>query len=132
MDTIGMLRRVLLSGTAAALLASSAPSAAVASGVWAVRVIGPGQRALVTWGTIGASHQATVSLNWRRRVRVDPDFDVVSLIAQRKAGGPGRILCQILHNGAVVKRASARGPYAVCSVSKTTGSGARTMPRQDT
>jgi hypothetical protein len=86
---------------------------------WSVRVKGPG-RAHLTWGNIESTNQATRALPWRHRVRVQRDFDVVSVLAQRTSGGSGTIRCQVVHNGNVVSRSRASGPYAICSASQAT------------
>jgi hypothetical protein len=47
------------------------------------------------------------------RARVD-GFEVVTIVGQRDSGGPGKIVCTVLHGGVVVARGVGRGPYAVC------------------
>lgn len=65
-----------------------------------VRVEGFGS-ALVTWGGLGSTHQATVSLPWEQRVT--GDTDIVTIVAQRSSGGSGSITCIIIREGETVK-----------------------------
>jgi hypothetical protein len=112
------MKKALAAMVVAALLAISASSALAGGGGWAVRVKGGG-RALVTWGTWAGTTQNHVTLPWRHGVRVDA-FDVVTVAGQRERGGPGKIVCEVLHGGRVVARTVGRGPYAVCQTSAGT------------
>jgi hypothetical protein len=114
------MKRLIVTAILVALFASAVPSAQAGGGSWAVKVDGTSGRAMVTWGNIGATHQATVSLPWRHRVPVDGSFDVVTIVGQRQSGGTGRIVCLVLHNGVIVQRARSSGPYAVCQASEST------------
>jgi hypothetical protein len=78
-----------------------------------VKVEGTGT-ALVTWGGLGSTHQATVTLPWQRRIPFGDD-DIVTVVAQRSGGGGGTIVCQVIREGVVAKRSASSGPYAVCS-----------------
>jgi hypothetical protein len=77
-----------------------------------VRVEGSGS-ATVTWGNLGSTHQATVSLPWEQKVT--GDTTIVSVLAQRSSGDGGSIACFIIEEGTIVKRAASSGPYAICS-----------------
>ena len=112
------MKKVLAAMVVAVLLAISA-SSALAGGGWAVRVKGGGS-ALVTWGTFRSTTSRHVDLPWRHRVRVDSGFEIVTVSGQRESGGPGKIVCTVLHGGVVVARDVARGPYAVCQTSAGT------------
>jgi PASTA domain len=79
-----------------------------------VRVEGSGS-ALVTWGGLGTTRQATVSLPWEQKVPVNEDF--VTIVAQRQSGGSGTITCLVIGDGEVWDRATSSGPYAVCTAS---------------
>ena len=107
------MKKALAAMVVAVLLAISASSALAGGGGWAVRVKGNG-RALVTWGTWASTSQRHVDLPWRRSVPVDSGFGLVTIAGQRESGGPGKIVCAVLHGGVVVARDVARGPYAVC------------------
>ena len=111
------MKKVLAAMVVAVLLAISASSALAGGGGWAVRVKGGG-RALITWGTWAGTSQLHATLPWRHRVRVS-GYQVVTVAAQRESG-TGRIVCAVLHNGVVVARDVARGPYAVCQTSAGT------------
>jgi hypothetical protein len=108
------MKKALAAMVVAVLLAISASSALAGGGGWAVRVKGGG-RALVTWGTYRSTTQSHVDLPWGHRVRVGSGFEMVTVTGQRESGGPGRIVCKILHGGVVVARDVASGPYAVCN-----------------
>jgi hypothetical protein len=112
------MKKALAAMVVAVLLAISASSALAGGGGWAVRVKGGG-RALVTWGTWAGTTQVHVTLPWRHGVRVDA-FDVVTVAGQRERGGPGKIVCEVLHGGRVVARTVGHGPYAVCQTSAGT------------
>jgi hypothetical protein len=112
------MKKALAATVVAVLLAISAPSALAGGGGWAVRVTGAG-RALVTWGTWAGTTQAHVGLPWRHSVRVS-GFSVVTVNGQRENGGPGKIVCAVLHGGVVVARSVGRGPYAACQTSAAT------------
>jgi len=112
------MKKALAAMVVAVLLAISASSALAGGGRWAVRVKGGGP-ALVTWGTWAGTTQRHVVLPWRHGVRVD-SFDVVTVAGQRERGGPGKIVCEVLHGGRVVARTVGRGPYAVCQTSAGT------------
>jgi beta-lactam-binding protein with PASTA domain len=83
---------------------------------WFVRVEGTGT-ALVTWGNIGGTSQATVSLPWSVHVGTSGSYDVVTVVAQRQSGSSGAITCEVIESGFVEERNVASGPYAVCSAS---------------
>lgn len=112
------MKKALAAMVVAVLLTISASSALAGGGGWAVRVKGGG-RALVTWGTWAATSQVHVSLPWRHRVPVS-GYQVVTVAGQRERGGPGKIVCEVLHGGVVVARNVGRGPYAVCQTSAGT------------
>jgi opacity protein-like surface antigen len=112
------MKKALAAMVVAVLLAISASSALAGGGGWAVRVKGGGS-ALVTWGTFRSTSTRHVDLPWRRSVRVD-GFEVVTINGQRESGGPGKIVCTVLHGGVVVARDVDRGPYAVCVTSAAT------------
>lgn len=112
------MKKALAAMVVAGLLAISASSAHAGSGGWAVRVTGGG-RALVTWGTWRSTSQVHVGLPWRHSVPVG-GFDVVTIAGQRESGGPGKIVCTVLHGGVVVARGVGRGPFAVCQTSAGT------------
>jgi len=112
------MKKALVAMVVAVLLAISASSALAGGGGWAVRVKGGG-RALVTWGTWRGTSQVRVDLPWRHSVRVGA-FDVVTVAGQRESGGPGKIVCAVLHGGVVVAREVGRGPYAACQTDATT------------
>ena len=112
------MKKVLAAMVVAVLLAISASSALAGGGGWAVRVKGGG-RALVTWGTWGGTSTLHVDLPWRHSVPVG-GFDVVTIAGQRERGGPGKIVCEVLHGGVVVARTAGHGPYAVCQTSAGT------------
>jgi hypothetical protein len=107
------MKKALAAMVVAVLLAISASSALAGGGGWAVRVKGGGG-AMVTWGTWGSTSTSHVDLPWRRSVRVS-GFEVVTVTGQRESGGPGKIVCKVLHGGVVVVRDVASGPYAVCT-----------------
>jgi hypothetical protein len=107
------MKKALAAMVVAILLAISASSALAGGGGWAVRVKGGGS-ALVTWGTWDSTSKRHVDLPWRHRVRVDSGFGLVIITGQRESGGPGKIVCTVLHGGVVVARDVGRGPYAVC------------------
>ena len=108
------MKKALAAMVVAALLAISASSALAGGGGWAVRVKGGGS-ALVTWGTFRSTSSRHVDLPWRHSVRVDSGFEMVTISGQRESGGPGKIVCTVLHGGVVVARDVARGPYALCT-----------------
>jgi hypothetical protein len=112
------MKKALAAMVVAVLLAISASSAVAGGGGWAVRVKGGG-RALVNWGTWAGTTQRHVDLPWRHRVPVS-GFQVVFIGGQRESGGPGKIVCTVLHGGVVVARDVARGPYAACQTSAGT------------
>lgn len=112
------MKKALAAMVVAVLLAISASSALAGGGGWAVRVKGGG-RALVTWGTWGGTSTVRVDLPWRHSVHVG-GFEVVTITGQRESGGPGKIVCTVLHGGVVVARGVGRGPYAVCRASQAT------------
>ncbi len=112
------MKKALAAMVVAVLLAISASSALAGGGGWAVRVKGGGS-ATVTWGTWRSTSTVHVDLPWRRSVPVD-GFEVVTIVGQRESGGPGKIVCTVLHGGVVVARAVGRGPYAVCQTSAGT------------
>lgn len=112
------MKKALAAMVVAVLLAISASSALAGGGGWAVRVKGGGG-AVVTWGTFRSTSTRHVDLPWRHSVRVG-GFDVVTVSGQRESGGPGRIVCTVLHGGVVVARDVASGPYALCTASKGT------------
>ena len=112
------MKKALAAMVVAVLLAISASSALAGGGGWAVRVKGGG-RAEVTWGTWRGTSTVRVSLPWRHSVRVGA-FDVVTVAGQRERGGPGKIVCEVLHGGNVVARTVGHGPYAVCQTSAGT------------
>lgn len=112
------MKKALAAMVVVALLAISASSAFAGGGRWAVRVKGGG-RAVVTWGTWAGTTESHVVLPWRHRVRVS-GFQVVTVAGQRESGGPGRIVCEVLHGGRVVARTVGRGPHAVCQTSAGT------------
>ena len=107
------MKKALAAMVVAVLLAISASSALAGGGGWAVRVKGGGS-ALVTWGTYRSTTSSHVDLPWGHSVRVGSGFEMVTVIGQRESGGPGRIVCKILHGGVVVARDVASGPNAVC------------------
>ena len=107
------MKKALAAMVVAVLLAISASSALAGGGGWAVRVKGGGT-ALVTWGTYRSTTQSHVDLPWGHSVRIGSGFEMVTVTGQRESGGPGRIVCKILHGGVVVTRDVATGPYAVC------------------
>jgi hypothetical protein len=113
------MKKALAAMVVAVLLVISASSALAGGGGWAVRVKGGGG-ALVTWGTWASTSQRHVDLPWRHSVRVDGGFQVVTIAGQRESGGPGKIVCTVLHGGVVVARNVGRGPYAVCQTSAGT------------
>jgi hypothetical protein len=49
-----------------------------------VKVLGTGT-ATVTWGGLGSTHQATVSMPWEQRIPISHD-DIVTVFAQRSSG----------------------------------------------
>jgi hypothetical protein len=112
------MKKALAAMVVAVLLAISASSALAGGGGWAVRVKGNG-RAVVTWGTWRGTSTVHVDLPWRHSVRVG-GFDVVTVAGQRESGGPGKIVCAVLHGGVVVARTVGRGPYAACQTSAGT------------
>jgi hypothetical protein len=112
------MKKALAAMVVALLLAISASSALAGGGGWAVRVKGGGP-ALVTWGTWAGTTQRHVVLPWRHSVRVS-GFNVVTVAGQRERGGPGKIVCEVLHGGRVVARTVGHGPYAVCQTSAGT------------
>lgn len=113
------MKKALAATVVGVLLALSASSALAGGGGWAVRVKGGG-RAHVTWGTFRSTNELRVGLPWRHGVRAGSGFDVVTVSGQRESGGPGRIVCKVLHGGVVVAVDVARGPYAVCTASRGT------------
>lgn len=112
------MKKALAAMVVAVLLAISASSALAGGGGWAVRVKGGG-RALVTWGTWSGTSTVHVDLPWRHSVRVS-GFAVVTIAGQRESGGPGKIVCTVLHGGVVVARTVGSGPYATCQTSAGT------------
>ena len=112
------MKKALAAMVVAVLLAISASSALAGGGGWAVRVKGNGS-AVVTWGTWRGTSTVHVDLPWQHSVRVS-GFEVVYIAGQRESGGPGKIVCAILHGGVVVARSVARGPYAACQTSTGT------------
>ena len=108
------MKKALAAMVVAVLLAISASSALAGGGGWAVRVKGGGM-AMVTWGTFRGTSTVHVDLPWGHSVRVDSAFEMVTVAGQRESGGPGKIVCKVLHGGVVVARDVARGPYAVCN-----------------
>jgi opacity protein-like surface antigen len=106
------MKKALAAMVVAVLLAISASSALAGGGGWAVRVKGGGS-AMVTWGTWRSTSTRHVDLPWGHSVHVD-GFEVVTVGGQRDSGGPGKIVCTVLHGGVVVARGVGRGPYAVC------------------
>ena len=113
------MKKALAAMVIAVLLAISASSALAGGGGWAVRVKGGGS-ALVTWGTYRSTTQSHVDLPWGHSVRVGSGFEMVTVTGQRESGGPGKIVCKVLHGGVVVARTVGRGPYAVCQTSAGT------------
>ncbi|HET7929407.1 MAG TPA: hypothetical protein VFM40_07635 [Actinomycetota bacterium] len=113
------MKRALAALVVAALLAISASSALAGGGRWAVRVRGSDARAVVTYGTWAGTTEVHVTLPWRHRVPVS-GFQVVTVEGHRERGGPGKIVCEILHGTRVVARTVGRGPYAVCQTSAGT------------
>ncbi len=111
------MKKALAAMVVAVLLAIPASSALAGGGGWAVRVKGGG-RALVTWGTWSGT-STHVNLPWRRSVRVS-GFAVVTIAGQRESGGPGKIVCTVLHGGVVVARTVGSGPFATCQTSAGT------------
>ena len=109
------MKKALAAMVVAVLLAIPASSALAGGGGWAVRVKGGG-RALVTWGTWSGTSTVHVDLPWRHSVRVS-GFAVVTIAGQRESGGPGKIVCTVLHGGVVVARTVGSGPYATCQTS---------------
>jgi len=112
------MKKALAAMVVVALLAISASSAFAVGGRWAVRVKGDG-RAVVTWGTWAGTSESHVVLPWRHGVPVS-GFQVVTVAGQRERGGPGRIVCEVLHGGRVVAHTVGHGPYAVCQTSAGT------------
>jgi hypothetical protein len=112
------MKKALAAMVVAVLLAIPASSALAGGGGWAVRVKGGG-RALVTWGTWSGTSTVHVDLPWRHSVRVS-GFAVVTIAGQRESGGPGKIVCTVLHGGVVVARTVGSGPYATCQTSAGT------------
>jgi opacity protein-like surface antigen len=114
------MKKAVAAMVVAVLLAISASSALAGGGGWAVRVKGGG-RALVTWGTFRSTSSSHVDLPWRHSVRIGSGFEMVTISGQRESGGPGRIVCTILHGGVVMARDVASGPNAVCTTSVGAG-----------
>jgi hypothetical protein len=112
------MKKALAAMVVAVLLAISASSAFAGGGRWSVRVRGDG-RARVTWGTWAGTSERHVSLPWRHGVPVS-GFQVVTVAGQRERGGPGKIVCEVLHGARVVARTVGRGPYAACQTSAGT------------
>ena len=108
------MKKALAAIVVAVLLAISASSAFAGGGRLAVRVRGDG-RAVVTWGTYRSTTSRHVDLPWGHSVRVGSGFEMVTVSGQRESGGPGKIVCKVLHGGVVVARDVASGPYAVCN-----------------
>ena len=112
------MKKALAATVVAVLLAISASSAFAGGGGWSVRVRGDG-RAVVTYGTWAGTTERHVTLPWRHGVPVS-GFAVVTVEGHRERGGPGTIVCEVLHGTRVVARTAARGPYAVCQTSAGT------------
>ena len=113
------MKKAVAAMVVAVLLAISASSALAGGGGWAVRVKGGGS-ALVTWGTYRSTTSRHVDLPWGHSVPVS-GFEMVTISGQRESGGPGRIVCTILHGGVVMARDVASGPNAVCTTSVGAG-----------